>query len=137
MAGMFENCCNLEKLNLSNFNTAKVKTMASMFKNCSDLDRINLSSFHTEKVTNMSSMFENCHDLEILDLSSFNTVKVSNMKKMFGGYAHFRKILRTPKKTGKCTTSLGMNLWINSKGKVCRYLPKNAKKSITLKSIDR
>ena len=42
-----------------------------MFNNCSSLNKLNLSSFDTNKVRNMSYMFAYCSSLKELDLSSF------------------------------------------------------------------
>ena len=80
---MFDNCSNLESLDLSTFNTAKVTDMRYMFYGCSSLQYINLSNFNTEKVTNMSHMFYDCSNLESPDLSSFNTEMVETMRSMF------------------------------------------------------
>ena len=83
-------------LDLSNFDTSNVTSMAGMFydiQGCSNLlTNIDLHSFNTEKVTNMdcmffyfsgSSAFED--GIEFLDLSSFNTSNVTSMKNMFYG----------------------------------------------------
>ena len=38
--------------------------MSSMFKNCKNIDALNLTSFETNKVKNMKSMFESCTKLK-------------------------------------------------------------------------
>ena len=57
--------------------------MSYMFCECSKLWKLNLSNFNTAKVTDMQHMFHLCSDLVLLDLSSFNTANVVNMYQMF------------------------------------------------------
>ena len=76
-------CKALKELDLSGFNTSKVKDMSHMFSNCEALTSLNLSNFDTSCVENMSYMFVACSSLEQLDLSSFDTSKVTNMAGMF------------------------------------------------------
>ena len=59
--------------------------MSSMFCNCNNLQRIDLSSFNTKNVTDMCRMFYNCTNLKSIDLSSFNTQDVKDIKDMFSG----------------------------------------------------
>lgn len=72
-------------LNLSNFNTSKVTSMAYMFSSCLSLTNLDLSNFDTSKVTDMRSMFDNCSKLTSLDLSNFDTSNVLYMQNMFSG----------------------------------------------------
>ena len=46
---MFTDCSQLSSLNLSNFDTSRVRSMHSMFSGCSKLEFINLKNF-SEKV---------------------------------------------------------------------------------------
>ena len=80
---MFAYCSSLTSLNLSNFNTSKVKSMQGMFNGCSSLTSLNLSNFDTSKVESMWDMFRYCSSLTSLNLSNFDTSKVSLMKEMF------------------------------------------------------
>ena len=80
---MFYGCSSLTSLDLSSFNTSKVKNMSSMFEGCSSLTSLDLSGFNTSKITTMSGMFEGCSSLTSLDLSNFNTSSVTNMDYMF------------------------------------------------------
>ena len=90
------NKINQINLDLSEFDTSNVTSMAGMFydlQGCSNLlTNINLSSFNTEKVTNMDCMFFYFSGstsfesgIKALDLSSFNTSNVTSMKNMFLG----------------------------------------------------
>ena len=83
MSGMFENCQSLTSLDVSNFNTAQVTVMSGMFYNSQSLTSLDVTSFNTDKVTYMNHMFSNCYSLTSLDLSSFNTAKVTSMFAMF------------------------------------------------------
>jgi len=80
---LFFYCTTLQSIDLSNFNTKKIKNMESMFSMCSSLISINLVNFNTENVTNMSYMFNECTSLQFLDLSYFSTQNVNNMEYMF------------------------------------------------------
>ena len=54
MTGMFQECKELEYLDLSNFDTSNVTDMAWMFNQCNKLKEIKgLNKFKTHKVTNM------------------------------------------------------------------------------------
>lgn len=80
---MFYDYSNLFSLNLSRFDTPRVKDMSWMFYNCSNLTNIYVSCFITSKVTNMEVMIAGCWRLTSLDLSNFETGKVINMAAMF------------------------------------------------------
>ena len=93
---MFYNCTNLEKLDLSSFDTKNVTDMRGMFYLTSSLQELDLSNFDTSKVTNMRTMFYNCTNLEKLDLSSFNMEQVENTEYMFWNCKNLRYIYVTP-----------------------------------------
>ena len=65
---MFQECSNLDKLDVSNFKTNKVTDMSFMFNNCSNLIDLDVSDFNTENVTNMISMFQECSKLNNVSL---------------------------------------------------------------------
>ena len=83
-ANMFYNFENIISIDLSKFNTSKVKDMSAMFYNNKNLKSINLNNFDTSSVTNMEKMFYNCRSLTSLDLTGFNTSLVQKMDNMFG-----------------------------------------------------
>ncbi len=76
MAQMFDGCP-LESINVSHFDTSKVRDMGGMFRSCKNLKNINLRSFDTRNVADKSIsngfyiMFYNCTSLTKLDLSKF------------------------------------------------------------------
>ncbi|MCK9156410.1 MAG: BspA family leucine-rich repeat surface protein [Paludibacteraceae bacterium] len=75
-SGGFASLRFLKSIDLSHFNTSKVKYMQSMFCGCSSLTSLDLSRFNTENVVDMEAMFLCCANLKKLDLSSFNMKKV-------------------------------------------------------------
>ena len=83
MDDMFKYCYVLPGVDLSNFNTSKVKTMEYMFGDCYGLLSVDLSTFKTDSLERMSYMFNNCYSLTSVDLSGFNTSKVTLMHEVF------------------------------------------------------
>ena len=59
MNSMFNECYELESLDLSNFNTSKVKNMTYMFHKCNKLKYLNLENFSINCDTNDMLAFEN------------------------------------------------------------------------------
>ena len=55
---MFNGCCKLNELDLSNFNTSNVTDMSYMFQRCTSLENLNISNFNMDKVKNTNGMFE-------------------------------------------------------------------------------
>ena len=86
MKEMFSGCLNITSLNLSGFNTSKVKDMSGMFNGMNKLTTLVLSekNFDTKNVENMSKMFYGCKALTSLNLSFFDVSKCNNFKEMFG-----------------------------------------------------
>jgi len=73
---MFYKCEHITKIDLTKFNSSKVKNMGSMFKSCKKLNSLNLQNFITDNVFNMEEAFSNCENLSKIDISSFNTKNV-------------------------------------------------------------
>ena len=89
---MFNECTNVESIDIGNFDTSNVTDMNGMFAGCSSLSSLNLSSFNTSAVTEMGWMFSLCPALTRLDLSSFNTQNVTDMRRMFNGCSALQSI---------------------------------------------
>ena len=85
LASMFEDCENLESVDMTNLNTGSVKDMSNMFKDCEKLASVKLDELNTEFVTDMSSMFSGCSALENLDISSFAVGGRTDTDDMFEG----------------------------------------------------
>ena len=79
-------------LNLSKWNTSGVIYMGVMFTSCIHLESLNLSGWNTSSVTDMSQMFNNCQALSKLVLCSFDTSKVSYMGYMFQNTSKLTRI---------------------------------------------
>ena len=85
MSYMFNQCYKLKEIKgINNFNTSKVTNMEFMFSQCFELKYLDLTNFNTSNVTSMYGMFNKCYKLkEIKGINNFNTSKVTNMKVMF------------------------------------------------------
>ena len=81
---MFYGCTNLKKIIFGNIVTSSVEDMTSLFEKCANLTFIDLSNFDTSSVTTMKGMFRYCKEIIVIDASSFNTTKVEDMFDMFG-----------------------------------------------------
>ena len=75
----------IKKLDLSKWDTKNVINMSAMFAGASSLTNLDVTSFNTSNVTNMAGMFADAKSLASLDLSNFDTGNVTNMSGMFRG----------------------------------------------------
>jgi len=73
--------CQLNLLDLTDFDTSNVNNMSYMFKNA-QINKILFGDFDTSKVVSMIEMFNDFNGVD-LDLSSFDTSNVSFMGEMF------------------------------------------------------
>lgn len=106
---MFSSCTSLETLDLSSFNTEKVKYMYAMFDGATNLRSIKLpKGFIGSSVTDLKAMFNNCTSLTELDLSSSNAEKVTDMSNMFNGCSALSKLVLTDFKTEQVSTMENM-----------------------------
>lgn len=106
---MFSSCTSLETLDLSSFNTEKVKYMYAMFDGATNLRSIKLpKGFIGSSVTDLRSMFKDCTSLTELDLSGSNAENVKDMGEMFYGCRALSKLDLTDFKTGQVTSMENM-----------------------------
>lgn len=70
MSHLFNQCANLEEVNLSFFKTVDATDMRNMFCECTSLKKINSIFFNTVNVLNMSNMFIGCGSLKEIDLTN-------------------------------------------------------------------
>ena len=89
---MFHSLVNLTSLDVSSFDTSKVKGMGNMFFGDEKLTSLDLSNFDTQSLTNMDKMFYGMSSLTNLNISSFNTSKVTNMDSLFYGMVNIENI---------------------------------------------
>ena len=84
MTQLFQNCSQLQELDISTFDTSSVTVMNYMFDGMSNLTSLTLGdNFDTSSVTNMQAMFSGMSSLQKLDLSTFDTSSVEKMHYMF------------------------------------------------------
>ena len=58
-------CHNLKQIKgINNFKTNKVTNMKAMFQECNELEYLDLTNFNTFNVTDMGWMFNECHKLK-------------------------------------------------------------------------
>ena len=89
---MFHSLVNLTSLDVSSFDTSKVKGMGNMFFGDEKLVSLDLSNFDTRNLTNMDKMFYGMSNLTSLNISSFDTSKVTNMNSLFYGMVNIENI---------------------------------------------
>lgn len=71
MVYMFENCYNLQSIDLSHFDTSNSGSMLYMFKDCKMLHDLDLSHIDTSNMVCLDGLFSGCSSLTSLDLSTF------------------------------------------------------------------
>ena len=89
---MFHSLVNLISLDISSFDTSKVKGMGNMFFGDEKLTTLDLSNFDTQNLTNMDKMFYGMSNLTSLNIGSFDTSKVTNMDSLFYGMVNIENI---------------------------------------------
>lgn len=89
---MFHSLVNLTSLDVSSFDTSKVRGMGNMFFGDEKLTSLDLSNFDTQNLTNMDKMFYGMSNLMSLNIGSFNTSKVTNMDSLFYGMVNIENI---------------------------------------------
>ena len=92
MGNMFFGDEKLVSLDLSNFDTRNLTNMDKMFYGMSSLTNLNISSFNTSNVTNMNSLFYGMLNVENINVSNFNTRNVTNMNHMFSGMHNLKQL---------------------------------------------
>ena len=82
MYSMFNQCQKLKEIKgIEKFNTINVTSMGSMFQQCKNLEFLDLSNFNTSNTINMSYMFNKCSKLKVIDgIYKFITNEVINME---------------------------------------------------------
>ena len=89
---MFHSLVNLASLDVSSFDTSRVRGMGNMFFGDEKLASLDLSNFDTRNLTNMDKMFYGMSNLTNLNIGSFNTSKVTNMDSLFYGMVNIENI---------------------------------------------
>ena len=108
MAPMFRECKNIEKINFGNINTSSVINMERLFLSCTKLTSIDVFNFDTSQVTTMKSMFARCNSIKTIDTSNFNTSKVEIMFDMFAYCYELISVNVSNLNTSNCINFQGM-----------------------------
>ena len=83
MSFMFNGCKKIKVIiGINDFITNNVTNMTAMFQECGELESLDLSNFNTTNVTDMSFMFFKCNNLKYLNLLNFSMN--GETKEMFG-----------------------------------------------------
>ena len=78
---MFYSSIKLKEIKgIYNFNTFNTTKMNLMFNECFELDFLDLSNFDTSNVINMEGMFSECHKLK--EIKGINKLRTSNVRQM-------------------------------------------------------
>ena len=77
-SSMFGGCKNLEKLDVSYFNTNNSKSFNCMFCGCSKLKEINVSKFKTTNCEKINSIFSGC-SLESIDMLNWDMKNINRI----------------------------------------------------------
>ena len=83
---MFFDDSNITEIDLSQFVTSSIISMAYMFSGLSNITSLNLSNFDTTSVQAMNGMFRGCKKLLSLNLSSFDTPLITDFGDMFNSF---------------------------------------------------
>ena len=80
---MFYFCNSLEYIDVSRWNTSKLKNINAMFSKCGSIKGLDVSRWDTSSVTDMGAMFVQCFSLNELDVSKWNTSNTETMSYLF------------------------------------------------------
>ena len=84
MYGMFNECNELDYLDLSNFNTKNVMSFGVMFQECYEITNVDISNFNFQKAINIRWIFNKCYKLkEIKGIDIINNIKNINNDGIF------------------------------------------------------
>ena len=110
MSYMFNKCKKLKEIKgMDKFNTINLTTTYAMFQFCTEIEKIDLSGFDTSNVTNMSYMFNKCKKLkEIKGLNTFITKNVKYMERMFNECSELENLVLTSFETPNVTNFSSM-----------------------------
>ena len=95
IAYVFNKCSSLaEIIGVGHWNTGKVMNMYGAFQDCTALASLDLSMWDVSNVMNETSyMFTNCHELTTVgDLAGWRPINVSKMTSMFSGCSNLKTI---------------------------------------------
>ena len=77
---MFNNCENLENIDVSFFNTKNSTSFEKMFCGCKKLAKIDVSKFDSSKCNSIFSMFRYCEKISEIDMINWD---MSHLEKRY------------------------------------------------------
>ena len=85
---------NIKTLNISGWDTSKVKTFYALFKGCTNLEKIiGIEDLDVSNAHTISHMFNGCENLTKLDLSKWKVGNVTMMTALFNGCFELKEII--------------------------------------------
>lgn len=108
---VFQDCTNLETVDVTNLDMSKSTSLKNAFKNCKKLTTIDLSNFVTSNCTSLEATFFSCEALNP-DVSTWDTSNVTTMSGTFYG-CKFTSIDVSSFDTSKVTIMNQMFCWCN------------------------
>lgn len=108
MQGMFVDCKSLTEIDVSCWNTEKVKNMRDLFYGCNFLNYVDVSKWNIKNVITMQDMFNSCRSLKKLDIADWNTESLTNLYRTFSGCSLLERIDISKWDTSKVTSMAGL-----------------------------
>ena len=130
---MFENCFNLEKIDVSEWNTSNVLSIERTFCSCRSLKELDVSKWDVSSATTLRFAFYDCHSLtKPLDVSKWNTSKLTDLYNTFSYYPcdtldvsgwNVSNVTNMQSVFGSCSNliKLDLTVWNCEKNKVTDY----------------
>lgn len=123
MNGTFNNCHNLIKLDLTNWNMSKVSDVDSMFKNCYNIQSIQFSDKYEIKPSTIKQIFYSCVNLTQLDLSMIGLDSVSYVDECLSGCDSLGELIAPSELPNETLTkqlesSVPMKNWFDKTGDI-------------------
>ena len=89
---MFSGCHKLTEINLAGWKTDNLSYMAYMFNECFNLKKVDFTGFDTSNVISFASLFESCTSLETIDFSGFTTTSLEYVDNMFNNCSSLKSL---------------------------------------------
>lgn len=114
LSGLFENCYNINTLDVSKFDTSNVTNMKKMFYDTYGVRNIIFGKWNTANVKDMSFMFYGCSGIKKLDLNFTSTPELENMYCMFWFCTGLESLNLKCFQTDKVTEMMYLFYWCTS-----------------------
>lgn len=125
---MFFHCCNIQHLNLENWDVSKIENMRSMFAECYLLSEAKVDLWNTSNCKNFGGVFCGCRCIASFPVENWNTSSATQLHWIFFDCNNLKKVDLSKWNTSICTTfdqmfamcyslveAKGLNCWNTSK----------------------